>query len=154
MSKAEKLFHQKTAAMCFNRTWDLLVMKNRGQENDLQMLYLAHASAYHWGLIGTPRNRAVGEWQVSRVYADLGQPELALRFAEASLATCKKNDIADLVHTTDEAFARAYAVAKDYDRAREYLDRARRHLRRLSLSGEDRRIYSDQIRETERLIKK
>ena len=154
MSKAEKEFHRKTAATCFNRAWDLLVMKNRSQEDDQQMLYLAHASRYHWGLVGTPRNRAVGEWQVSRVYADLGHPELALRFAKASLATCKKNGMADLIHTANEAVARAYAVAKDYDKAGEYLDRAREQLRKLRLDSEDRRIYSDQIRETERLIKK
>jgi tetratricopeptide (TPR) repeat protein len=127
-------------------------MKKRSQEDDHQMLYLAHASRYHWGLIGTPRNRAVGEWQISRVYADLGQPKLALRFARASLATCKKNDIVDIVHTANEAVARAYAVAKNYDKAREYLDRACRQLQKLSLNREDRRIYSEQIQETERLI--
>jgi hypothetical protein len=62
--------------------------------------------------------------------------------------------MADLIHTANEAVARAYAVAKEYDKAREYLGRARRQLRRLGLNSEDRRIYSDQIRETERLIKK
>jgi hypothetical protein len=154
MSKAEKEFHRKTAATCFNRTWDLLEMKNRSRDDDQEMLYLAHASRYHWGLVGAPRNLAVGEWQVSRVYADLWEPGLALRFAKASLATCRKNDIADVIHTANEAVARAYAVAKDYDKAREYLDRARQQLRKLKLDSEDRKIYSDQIRETERLIKK
>lgn len=128
-------------------------MKNRSQEDDQQMLHLAHASRYHWGFVGTPRNRAVGEWQLSRVYAELGESRLALQFAKSSLATCRKNGLTEVVHTANEALARAYAVAKNYDKAREYLDRARRQLRKLTLDSEDRRIYSDQIRETERLLK-
>jgi len=116
------------------------------------MLYLAHASRYHWGIIGTPRNRAVGEWQLSRVYADLGESRLALQFAKSSLATCRKNGLAEVIHTANEGVARAYAVARDYEKARSYLDRARGQLQKLSLSREDKKIYSDQIRETERLI--
>jgi tetratricopeptide (TPR) repeat protein len=129
-------------------------MKSRSQEDDRQMLYLAHASRYHWGLVGAPRNRAIGEWQISRVYADLGQPELALQFARASLATSEKNSIKDCVHTANEAIARAYAVAKDYKNARKYLEKARHQLDKLSLDNEDRKIYSDQISETEALIPK
>jgi len=153
MSIAELKFHRKTAVTCFNNAWDFLVMKGRSQEDDRQMLHLAHASRYHWGLVGTPRNQAVGEWQLSRVYAELGESPLALQFAKSSLALCKKNSLTEVVHTANEAVARAYAVAKDYEKAREYLDRARRQLQKLSLDSEDRRIYSDQIRETERLIK-
>lgn len=152
MPQAEKEYHRRTAVSCFNRAWECLVMKNRTQEDDRQMLLLAHASRYHWGLVGTSRNRAVGEWQISRVYAALGQPQLALQFAKTSLATCKKDGLGEIIHTAYEAVARAYAVAKDYENARKYLERARRHLDSLALEKEDKRVFSDQICETEALI--
>jgi len=152
MSKTEMEYHRKTAASCFNRAWDYMVMKNRRKEDDRQMLYLAHTSRYLWGLVGTPRNRATGEWQISRVYADLGQPELALEFAMTSLATSKKNGVVEGIHTANEAAARAYAVGGDYKNAKKQIERARKHLDSLVLDKEDRRIYSDQIRETEALI--
>lgn len=154
ISNAERRFHRKTAARCFNETWDYLGKKGRDLEDDQQMLHLAHASRFHWGLVGTPRNLAVGDWQISRVYASLNQPELALQFAKASLDTCKRNDLAELMHTANEAMARAYAVAKDYSNARRYLVKASEQLRELRLIDEDRRVYQDQIRETKKLIDK
>jgi hypothetical protein len=84
---AEREFHRKTAAAAFNSLWDYLDKKNRSPDDDFQMLQLAHASRYHWGLVGTPHNQAVGDWHISRVYASLGQPELALRYVKLSLST-------------------------------------------------------------------
>ena len=153
MSKAEREYHGRTAANCFNKTWDYLVMKERTLEDDRQMLLLAHASRYHWGIVGTPRNKAVGEWQISRVYAALGEPTLALRFAKASLASCRKGGLVDLVHTAYEAVARAHALAGDNEVARRCLDRARKHLGGLILDDEQRRVYSEQIQETEAMIR-
>jgi len=152
-SKAEREFHRKTAAMAFNRTWSYLDKKNRSPADDAQMLHLAHTSRYHWGLVGTPRNRAVGDWQISRVYASLGQPELALRYARLSLSTCKKNGLAESVPAAYEAIARAYATAKDTVRAEDYLAKARQLLDKLPLEKEDRRIFLGQINDTRRLIK-
>jgi len=153
LSVKEREFHRKIAADCFNRAWDLLDKKNRSEEDNLQMLHLSHASRYHWSLVGTPTNRAVGEWQLSRVYAELGQPQLALRFAKSCLATCKENGLSDIKHTANEAMARAYAVAKDYHKARKHLDKARRQLGRLALNREDKTAYLDQIKETQAMIK-
>lgn len=152
MSEAEREFHRKVAASSFNQAWDYLDRKNRSPDDDLRMLHLAHASRYHWGLVGTAENQAVGEWQLSRIYAELGQHDLALRFAKASLSTCKKNGLDGIVHTAYEAIARAYATAKDSKNAEKYLAQARRHLEELSLDKEDRKIYLSQIRDTKRLI--
>jgi tetratricopeptide (TPR) repeat protein len=154
ISEQEREFHRKVAAQCFNKAWDLLDKKRRSDEDNLQMLYLSHASRYHWGLIGAPRNRAVGEWQLSRIYAALGQPQMALWFARSCLATCRNNDLSDIIHTAYEAMARASAVSKDYRRARRYLDKARRRLDESDLEKSDRGIYLDQIAETEGLIRR
>lgn len=152
ISNVERRFHRKTAARCFNDTWNYLEKKDRDLEDNRQMLYLAHTSRFHWGLVGTPRNRAVGDWQISRVYASLGQPGLALQFAKASLETCKRNNMTEHMHTANEAMARAYAVAKDFSNARRYLIKAKAQLRGLRLDDEDRKIYENQISETEKLI--
>lgn len=149
----EREFHRKAAIECFNRAWDLLDEKGRTGEENLQMLHLAHASRYHWGLVGGPRNRAIGDWQLSRAYAELGQPQLALRFAESCLKTCRENGLSDILHTADEAMARAYAVAGRYRDARTHLDRARRLLDGLALAKGDRKVYLDQIAETEALTR-
>ena len=154
ISKVEREFHRKFAVRCFNLTWDYLELKKRTIEDDRQMLYLAHASRYHWGIVGTPRNRAIGDWQISRVYAELRHLELALEFARSCLATCEKNNLSDIVHTANEAIARAYAVAKDYRSARSYLNKARQQFHNLRLDKEDEKIYSDQLHDTELFIEK
>ena len=76
----------------------------------MQMLILAHASRYHWGLVGNPRSLAVGEWQISRVYADLKQAEPSLLFAKSSLESVMRNNLSDLLPSAFEGMARAYAV--------------------------------------------
>ena len=117
------------------------------------MLHIAHASRYHWGFVGTPQNVAVSDWQISRIYASLNQPELALQFAKSCLEICEKNSLSDVLHTAYEAIARAYAISKDYGRAKDYLNRAREQLTKLKLDKEDRKAYSDQIRETEQMLR-
>ena len=152
MSKAEREFHRKTAAAAFNRTWDYLEKKHRSPDDDAEMLQCAHASRYHWGLVGTPLNQAVGDWQISRVYASLGQAELALSYAERCLSTCRKEGLGEIVPSAYEAVARAYAVAKDAKRANKYLSKAMILLDRIPLDKGDRGIYLGQIENTQRMI--
>ena len=150
--KAERDFHRKTAAAAFNRTWDYLEKKHRSPGDDAEMLQLAHTSRYHWGLVGTPLNQAVGDWQISRVYASLGQADLALVYAEKCLSACRKKGLGEIVPSAYEAVARACAVAKDPKRANEYLSKARTLLDRIPLDKEDRRIYLGQIEDTQQMI--
>ena len=153
MSENELEFHRKTAKKCFNEAWDYLDKKSREAQEESQMLHLAHASRYHWSLVGTPTNQAVSDWQISRIYATLNQPGLALHFAKSCLETCEKNDLSDRIHTAYEGMARALAIGGNHKSAREYATKAREQLARLTgLDEEDRKIYSDQIRETEKLI--
>jgi len=150
---SEAEFHKKAASSCFNKAWDFLDKKNRSQEEDVQMLLHAHASRYHWGLVGKPSNLAVGDWQISRIYADLKQPTLALLFAKSSLDACEKNSLTDLLPSAYEGMARAYVTANNTEEANRYLGMARRQLE-LVKDEEDRKIYGQQIDETEALIRK
>ncbi len=126
--------------------------KERTERDDQKMLRLAHASRYHWGLVGTPRNEAVGDWQISRVYAALEQPRLSLLFAFSSVEICKKERLPEILATAYEAVARAYAVAEDHVSASKYLKLARDQLETLDLRAGDRKAYLGQIDETEKLI--
>ena len=146
-------FHRKTAVACFNKAWDFLDKKERSREEELQMLLEAHTSRYHWGHIGNAHNFAIGDWQISRVYAALKQPTLALLFARSSLDLCEKNGLKDLLPSAYEGMARAHATANDTGEARRYLDLARKQLE-LVTDEEDRKIYSQQMDETEALIRK
>ena len=154
MMEAESKFHRKTAAQSFNRTWDYLGMKRRTIKDDEMMLHLAHTSRYHWSLVGTPRNQAVGDWQTSRVYAALGEPTLALQFAKSSLEIAGKNKLSDAYSNAHEALARAYAVAGNKKLAKSHLNKARKLLESLIIDADDRNIYLGQILDTEKMIGK
>jgi tetratricopeptide (TPR) repeat protein len=153
MSQSEANFHRESAKKCFNQAWDYLDKKERDAKDEQEMLHLAHASRYHWSLVGDPRKLAVGDWQISRIYAALNEPHLALRFAKSTLENCQKNKLSELLPSAYEGMARAYTVAKDYQSARNYVNKAREQLASSTgLDDEDKKIYSDQIRETEELI--
>jgi hypothetical protein len=106
--------HRFFSADCFNRTWDLLEKADHSAAEDEQMLLLCHASLWHWTQRTecTPRNLSIGYWQLSRVYAVLGQAENARRYAEISL----QHSIAEPPFYrgyAHEALARAAKVAGD-----------------------------------------
>jgi hypothetical protein len=96
----------------YNEAWRLM----ESREDDDRLLYATHASAYHWLLApeAEPKNRARGEWQISRVYSVLGRPEPALHHAQRCLDLCEEH--ADNVEDWDtpfayEALARAHKAA-------------------------------------------
>ena len=103
--------HRQLGVDLFNRTWELLDMKERTQAEIDEMIHAAHASRYHWSLAGTAVNLARGEWQISRVYAVLGRGEPAHYHAQRSLEICQENGIGDFdLAFAYEALARAASV--------------------------------------------
>lgn len=76
------------------------------------MVHTAHASRYHWGVVGKPVNLARGEWQISRVYSVVQRPEPALYHAKRCLKICQENKIGDFdLAFAYEALARASMIA-------------------------------------------
>lgn len=117
---------RKIAAACFNGVWTLLEKENRTEAEDAQMIHAAHASTFHWMQIGGPERRARGEWQCSRVYCVLGQPEAAMFHAKKVLEICQREGIGDFdLAFAYEALARACAVAGDFDESRRWAELAR-----------------------------
>jgi hypothetical protein len=112
---------RQEAKRLFNETWNYLDNPDRTEEDDIQMLHMAHTSAYLWQSCGEAKNFARGEWQVSRVYSTLKMGELALLHGRRSLEICLDNGLegVDLVFGY-EAVARAYTILGDGNAAEEY----------------------------------
>ena len=90
------------------------------------MLASTFAQRYHWYQVGTPRNWAIADWQVSRVAALLGYADLARRFGEGALMVCKTHDLdAFVTGFAHEAIARAAASVDDVETYSENLEMAK-----------------------------
>ncbi|MEW5876159.1 MAG: hypothetical protein AB1752_13385 [Candidatus Zixiibacteriota bacterium] len=123
---SEEEMHRKFARDCFNHVWTLMEKDERTTEEDDEMVHAAHASRFHWGKVGTPVNLARGEWQISRVYAELGSAEAAKYHALRCLSICEENNIGDFdLAFAYEAVARASALAGHKAERDQYLALAR-----------------------------
>ncbi len=126
MSEELKKTHREFAVDCFNGAWDLIEKSDRTPEDDARMVHMAHASRFHWGEIGTPLNFARGDWQISRVYAILGQGENALNSAKSCLHLCIDNHFGDFdLAFAYEAAARAFAILGDVEMKEKHLTLAK-----------------------------
>lgn len=142
----EQEIHTRLAKETFNRTWELLDKRDRSEQEDVEMVHTAHASRYHWGRVGTPVNHERGDWQISRVYAVLGRPELALEYARRCLDTCESNGIGDFdMAFAYEAMARAHAVAGRSDEASRYMALARNAVNAVKEEA-DREVVMGELR--------
>ena len=144
-SPVDRPTHRKLAVDTFNRTWTLLLKKRRTKAEDLEMIHCAHASRYHWGIVGTPTNLTIGEWQVSHVYAVLRRPESALYHAKACLRICRDHGIGDFpLAYAYEALARASAIAGRAEDTARYLRQAIRAGARIR-EADDRKLFAADI---------
>jgi len=85
------------------------------------MIHMAHASRYHWGVTGTALNFVRGDWQISRVYSELGIGEAALKYAESCLEICIHNEIKDFdLAFAYEALSIAWSVLGDNTKSSEH----------------------------------
>ena len=145
MTAKEAQSYRKMAADEFNLVWALLDKARRSRDEDETMVHAAHASRYHWSLVGNPTNLAIGEWQVSRVYAVLGRAEPCLHHARRCLKICEANRIGDFpLAFAYEALARADAVAGRKKDLRLHLAKA--YKAGLAIAGkEDRDAFFRQL---------
>lgn len=112
----EEEAHRHFAAVCFNRTWELLDQPDRTEAETAEMINTAHASRYHWSMRPDvePLNLAISDWQLSRVYAVAGDAETASGYAVASLHLCEQYELPAFNRGyAHEGLARAALVAGD-----------------------------------------
>lgn len=90
------------------------------------MISLAHASLAHWRMRDDckDQNLSIGYWQISRVYAALGQGENARRYGDLCLDVSAKEPPFYLGYA-HEALARAASLNKDRPQYDSHLAAAR-----------------------------
>ena len=116
---------------------------DRTRDDDDEMLHAAHASRYHWGVVGQAEHRARGEWQISRVYTVLGRGEPAIAHAKRCLEICEQHGIADWdLAYAYEALARAHKMARHPAEARKFNKLARAAGYRIT-EAEDREHFEE-----------
>ena len=139
--------HRRIGKVLFNHVWDLMDKKKRTAEEDAEMIRDVQAMRFHWYEAGTPRNKAVSEWQTARVYSILRMPEPALYHAKRCLALNKSGGegFKDFhLPSAYEGLARARVTAGDARRAANYLEKATKLAAKIK-NPEDKKTISDQI---------
>jgi hypothetical protein len=117
---------EEQARELFNRVWELMERATRTPEEDDEMIHAAHASRYHWGVVGKAENRARGEWQISRMYTVLGRGEPAVAHAERCLDECQQHGLLDWdLAYAYESLARAHKTVGHTAEARKLRKLAR-----------------------------
>jgi len=146
MGRRDARRERAIAVELFNEVWRLLEKPRRSKADADRMVHAAHASRHHWGEVGTPVNVAIGEWQVSHVYAVLRRAEPATYHAKRCLALCREHGIGDFpLAFAYEALARADALAGRRGDLRRHLAAAERAGRRIA-EEEDREEFFRQLR--------
>ena len=126
-------YERTIAPRAFNEAWRLLDSEDRTTDQDDQLLAATMTQRFLWHRVGTARNRAIADWQVSRVASVLGSEDLARRFARNSLDIARDEDLGPfVVGYAHEALARAAALIGDDDALRTNLESARSRLGEIS----------------------
>ena len=136
--------HGHFAVDCFNRVWKLIEKPDRSPEDDEQMLLLSLSSLWHWTQREdhTGRNLSIGYWQVSRVYALLGDTDSASRNAERCLALAQGSP-AFYIAYAHEALARAAITGGDTGAAKRHVEEARKLAKTVSDPKERQLLDTD-----------
>lgn len=138
---------RKLAAGLFNRAWDLMDKAERSRAEAFEMVHAAHASRLLWEEIGDASNHAVGEWQVSRVHAALGQADPSVFHARRCVELVEREGFEGFLRASAyEGMARALSVAGETEECQRYLQRAREEGERIA-SAEERDLLFSQLRE-------
>jgi len=135
--------HQHFAKALNGYVWELLQKQDRSKAEDEQMIYAAHASCYHWLVVGTGLHHQRAEWLISHVFAELGMPNPALSHASRCLELTK--EFSHLMQDFDwaytyEAVARANALAGNQEEALKNIQKAD-ELGQAIANDEDKSIF-------------
>lgn len=117
---------RQVAAALFNGVWDLMEAPHRSPDDDERMVAAAHASRFHWGMVGTPRQWSHGEWLLSRAYSVVGRAEPALHHARLAEQLTVEHQLGPFeLGFAYEALARARGLAGALAERDAWLERGR-----------------------------
>ncbi len=133
------------AVTTYGKCWELLG-RVRTPAEDRDLLGAALTSRYHWQEVGGDHERAIADWMVSRVCAAIGEPGLAMKFAQASLDYENRTFPAWLKASLQEGMARAAGAAGNNSQRDMYLASALKELE-AEEDLEDADLIRDQLRD-------
>ena len=143
-SPLETTEHRQIAVALFNRSWELLDKDPRTDADNAEMLTAAFTSRYHWRQIGEPKHFSVSDWQVSRVAAVLGYPDLAEEYGRRSLEVASQAGLRPFyVGYAYEALARAARLAGNRAVFAKHLAAAQEMLDQVEDAGERNLLTAD-----------
>jgi hypothetical protein len=112
-----------------NKVWSFLSKEGITSENIAMILESAYTSLHLWSIFGKNINIARGHWLLSRAQVVAGNKELAIVHAfkcdEYTKEAKEEKESFDLFYSC-EAFARAYAMNAENEKAKEFLEKSRR----------------------------
>jgi len=138
--------HRFFSVGCFNKAWDLLDKPTRTPEEDEEMLRLGFASYWHWTHRPDcePGNLSISYWQLSRIYAVLGQADNSRRYGELCLEISQgEGMLLFQLGYAYEALARAERVAGNASKVKEYLVSARQVAEQMTDENERKQLLTD-----------
>lgn len=138
--------HKYFSAECFNRSWDYIDKPARTTGEADMMLQLSLASLWHWTQREdcTSTNLSIGYWQVSRVFALLGQADNARHYGELCLDASEKEGVLPFyLGYAYEALARAEQVSGNQDEMHALLIQANQVAAGLPDPEEKKQLLSD-----------
>jgi len=115
--------HRRHARHTYGLCWEFLGRTLHDYERR-DLVGYALTSRYHWQQAGGPQELAIADWMVSRAYAAVSQPVLAIEYALTSLNHGYEEFPAWLKASLNEGIARAYACASDHKQRDEYISLA------------------------------
>ncbi|HVN54246.1 MAG TPA: hypothetical protein VMT46_07940 [Anaerolineaceae bacterium] len=139
--------HRQFAKQFNGRVWELIAKEHRSNDEDEEMLHMAYASAFHWRQVGSALHEQRAEWLISRVSAELGLVEPALRHAIRCYDLTREH--AGLMEDFDrayafEAMARANALVGNQSEARKFIEQAEQAGETI-LNPEDKEIFKGDL---------
>ena len=136
--------HRFFSADYFNRVWDFLGKAERSADEDQQMLSMCHASLAHWRDRDDcgPQQLSIGYWQLSRVYAVLGEGAPAKSYGQLCLEA-SADEGPFYLGFAHEALARAEKVLGDAGASEQQLTKAREQLEKISDAEERNMLAAD-----------
>ena len=138
--------HRYFAADCFNKAWDLIDQSERTPEEDQEMIGLGQASLWHWTRREdcADRNLSVGYWQVSRIYALVGQAHEARRYGRLSLDSGQRGELPPFfIGYSHEALARAESGLGHRAEMEKHIENAREAADKVSGAEERKQLLDD-----------
>lgn len=113
---------RSAAVALFNEAWTFIDTEDRTASDDRSMLAAALGALACWRKVGTDKNFSISDWQVSRVYALLGNAPLAREYGESALRYAKNGQLGPFYSGfAYEALARAAAVEGNHSLARTHI---------------------------------